>query len=32
MAKFETYLKTRAAFVEKGLKAEIKKIKNAPQI
>ena len=32
MVKFETYLKNRAAFVEKGLKAEIKKIKNAPQI
>ena len=32
MAKFETYLKNRAAFVERGLKAEIKKIKNAPQI
>jgi len=32
MVNFETYLKTRAAFVEKGLKAEIKKIKNAPQI
>ena len=32
MAKFETYLKNSAAFVEKGLKAEIKKIKNAPQI
>lgn len=32
MAKFETYLKTRAAFVEKGLKTELKKIKNTPQI
>lgn len=30
--KFENYLKTRAAFVEKGLNAELKKIKNAPQI
>ncbi len=32
MAKFETYLKNRAAFVEKGLNSELKKIKNAPQI
>lgn len=32
MSKFENYLKTRAAFVEKGLSTEIKKIKNAPQI
>ena len=32
MAKFETYLKNRAAFVEKGLETELKKIKNAPQI
>ena len=30
--KFENYLKTRAALVEKALKAELKKIKNAPQI
>ena len=30
--KFEQYLKTSAAFVEKGLAAELKKIKNAPQI
>ncbi len=32
MAKFETYLKNRAAFVENGLRSELKKIKNAPQI
>ena len=32
MSKFKTYLKNRADFVEKGLKAELKKIKNAPQI
>ena len=32
MAKFETYLKNRAAYIEKGLAAELKKIKNAPQI
>lgn len=32
MKKFESYLKTRAAFVEKGIKSELKKIKNAPQI
>ena len=30
--KFENYLKTRASFIEKGLAAELKKIKNAPQI
>ena len=32
MGKFDTHLKKYTSFVEKGLKAEIKKIKNAPQI
>ena len=32
VARFETYLKNRAAYIEKGLETELKKIKNAPQI